>query len=63
MIVTHAQLLEIEGLKRASDLQKALDSKGISYSIGKGGRLWTTTEELDRHVQVQSSQVRRRQFA
>ena len=46
MIITHAKLAELTGLKRPSDIARWCEKNGIKYFHSRAG-IWTTLDALN----------------
>lgn len=48
IFVSEEQLKAATGFERQGDLRKWLDGNGFSYKVGKGGRIVTTTDAVNK---------------
>jgi len=47
-LVSQEELMQATGYERPGDLRKWLDREGLTYKLGKGGRVLTTVDALNR---------------
>ncbi|MCP5136548.1 MAG: DUF4224 domain-containing protein [Gammaproteobacteria bacterium] len=54
-VVTEETLFAMTGYKRSGDLRTYLTEKRIPFQVGKQGRVWTTTDALNKGLGVSNT--------